>query len=104
PAAPPVAADPPLPPRGSAVAELRAAFLDERRHALAPVLGREQGMEDPALESQALGERRLVGAVDRLLDGEGGEAALAGDLRSHGDRLIDQLALRHDAADQTGAL
>ena len=51
------------------VLELGRSLLDEGAHAFLLVLGREQRMEDAALEAHAFGERRLVGAVDDLLGG-----------------------------------
>src|SRR5580704_15675486 len=52
----------------SAVLEGGFAFRDERRHALLLVLGRKGRMEEAPFEAHAFGERRLVSAVDRLLD------------------------------------
>src|SRR5258707_11121072 len=52
----------------------RLALLDERGHAFLLVLGGEGRVEEAALEAHALGERRLVGAVDRLLGHQHGGA------------------------------
>ena len=54
------------------VLELGFALLGERLHAFLLVFGREQRMEDAAFEAHALGERRLIGAVDALLGGVDG--------------------------------
>src|SRR5437868_10361947 len=44
------------------------ALGDEGGHALLLVLGGEGRVEQPALEAHPFGQRRLEGAVDRLLD------------------------------------
>src|SRR5581483_10301542 len=53
-------------PHASLVLEGRLALLDEGRHALLLVGDGELRVEHPALEADALGQRRLVGAVDAL--------------------------------------
>src|SRR5438067_5719504 len=52
----------------SAVLESGLALADEGRHALFLILGRERRVKQAPLEAHALGERRLKGAIDRLLD------------------------------------
>jgi hypothetical protein len=52
----------------STVLESRLALLDEGGHALLLVLQRELRLEHAPLEEHPLGERGLVGAVDRFLD------------------------------------
>src|SRR5579871_6421375 len=52
------------------VLELRRPLLDESRHAFLLVGGREQGIEHPAFEAEALGKRRFEGAIDGFLGGE----------------------------------
>ena len=49
--------------------EIRRPLLGEGAHALLLVFGREQRMEDAALEPHPFRERRLLGAVDGLLGG-----------------------------------
>src|SRR5258708_12031319 len=49
------------------VLEFRFSLLDERRHALLLVLGREKGVKQPPLEEHPFRDRRLVRAVDRFL-------------------------------------
>ncbi|MPL85440.1 hypothetical protein SDC9_31408 [bioreactor metagenome] len=88
---------------GSAVAELRFALFEEGRHALLLVLGREQRVEDAALEMHALGEGGLVGAVDAFLHHHRAHQRFLGDLVRRGHRVGQQLGQRHDAADKARA-
>src|SRR3712207_1389517 len=55
----------------SAVVELRFPLLHESPHPLLLVGGGEHGVEDTALVAEALRQRRLKGAVDRLLGHDG---------------------------------
>src|SRR4051794_23923517 len=49
--------------RESAILEVGLALFGEGGHAFLLVLGREGGMEQPALEADTLFQRRLIGAV-----------------------------------------
>src|SRR6267142_4432296 len=73
------------------VTERRLALLDERRHAFLLVLGAEQRVEQPPLEQHAFGERRLVGAVHRLLRHHHRRQREFRDLRGDRERLLKQL-------------
>lgn len=68
--------------------------------------GREQPMEEAALEPKALGECELVRRVHRLLAREHGHAPLGCDQLRHVDRLLHHhaLALAHDARHQAPLL
>src|SRR5260221_333999 len=86
------------------VLERRFALLDEGGHAFLLVLERELRMKDAALEENALGKRRFVGAVDRLLDHHRHRQRVARDLLRHCERLLLQLVHGHDARDEACAL
>src|SRR5690606_24498461 len=75
----------------SAIAESGLALLGEGGHALLLVLEREHGMEHAALEAQPFGKRRLVGAVDRLLDHRHRRLRETGDLLCRLQRLVEKL-------------
>ena len=79
------------PSRRSAILELGRALFDERAHAFLLILGRKQAVENPALEAHALGERRLISAVDALLGGVDGGRAERRDPRGDLERLFDEL-------------
>src|SRR5690606_26501743 len=86
------------------VREAGFSLLDKGRHALLLVGQSVLRMEEAALEADALGERGLVGAVDRLLRHHG-------DRERHGcNRLGDlhgfglQVGERHNARDEPDAL
>src|SRR5881392_3233633 len=66
-------------PRSLTVLELRFSFFEKRGHAFLLVLERELRVEHAALEQHALGERRLVGSVDRFLDHHHHRGRVAGD-------------------------
>src|SRR5271156_2797662 len=51
----------------SSIGEIRWPLFDERGHPFLLIGDREQRMENAPLEPHALGERRLIGAVDALL-------------------------------------
>src|SRR5690606_20455594 len=59
------------------------ALLQEGGHAFFLVLERERGVEEAPLEEDALGEGRLVGAVDGLLDHHHRGERVRGDLARH---------------------
>src|SRR5260221_7408563 len=86
------------------VLERRFALLDEGGHAFLLVLERELRMKDAALEENALGKRRFVGAVDRLLDHHRHRQRVARDLLRHCERLLLELVHGHDARDEACAL
>src|SRR6266508_5975907 len=74
----------------SPVSELRLAFLDERRHAFLLALGREEGVNQPPLEEDALGERRLVRSVYSLLGHHHRRQRELRDSLRRGERFIEQ--------------
>src|SRR5947208_127538 len=94
----------PLSPFFLSILEDGLSLLEKRGHAFLLVLERELRVEHAALEQHALGERRLVGAVDRFLDHHHDRQRVAGDFLGHRHRLLHQLVERHDARDQAGAL
>src|SRR5438093_9147364 len=79
------------------------AFLEEGGHAFLLVLERELRVEHAPLEARALGERGLVGAIDRFLDHHHDWQRVRGDLRRQDDRLLHQLVERHDTRNLTGS-
>src|SRR5580704_10000283 len=79
------------------VPELRRPFLHEGGHAFLLVGCGKQGRKEAALEAEALGERRLEGAVDGFLGGHQGR-------QRHGcDRLGDLESLLHEACGRSGS-
>src|SRR5438445_134283 len=94
----------PLSPFFLSILEDGLSLLEKRGHAFLLVLERELRVEHAALEQHALGERRLVGSVDRFLDHHHHRSRVAGDLLGHRHRLLHQLVERHDARDEARAL
>src|SRR5215813_15543864 len=87
----------------SPVSEFRRPLLDERRHALLLVLRREQRVEHAQLEAQALGERRLEGAVDSLLRREHRRQRHRRDRFGDLHRLLHHACRGHHSCPEPGA-
>src|SRR5262245_1420712 len=77
------------------VLELGLALLDERAHALLLVLGREERVEEPALEEDPFRERHLVGAVHRLLRHHHRWRRVLADRGRGGERLVEERRRGH---------
>jgi hypothetical protein len=90
-------------PQAVREARLAWAALDERRHALGGVLGREQGLEGVALEQQPGVDADVEAAVDRLLRGAQRDAGPLGEAGGGGGGPgVDLLGRMHlvDQADR----
>src|SRR5579862_3221756 len=88
----------------SAILKGGFALLDKGRHALFLVIGREHGVKEPALEAHALRQRRLESTVNRLFRCKNGGARETRDLRGDLERFVQELVVRHDAADEAASL
>src|ERR1051326_5295335 len=75
----------------SAVLESGLALGNKGGHALLLILGCEGRMEEAALEAHALGEGRLEGAIDRLLDHHRNRARQLADALGDRARFFAQL-------------
>src|SRR5688572_11882949 len=75
-------------------------LLDEGGHAFLLVLGAEQAMEQPALETDALGQAHLERGIDHFLGGDGGERGHAGDRLGGLQRFVEQVGGRDDTGDE----
>ena len=89
--------------RGSAAFELGGALLDEGAHALALVVGAEEGREGRGLELVGGRERHVGPAGDDALDRGDGQGALARDLLRHLAHSGHQLRPRHHRVHQADA-
>src|SRR4051812_30461206 len=86
--------------RSLAVLELGLALGQERGHAFVLVLGRKQRMEEVTLERDAVTERHLERAVDRLLGHADARAAEGADRLGGLEGDVEQFGGRNDARDQ----
>src|SRR5947209_18405436 len=79
------------------------SFLDEGGHAFLLVLGPEQAMEQPPLETDALAERDFEGGVDYFLHRDCGERRHGGDRFGGLQRLMEQVGRGNDLRDEPRA-
>src|SRR5262249_44920356 len=83
---------------------LRGALLGEGAQALVPVLGGQRGLVALALDRQALVERDVEAAIDRLLGLGDRDRRGAGDLVGEADDGLGEAAGRHAGGAQAGLL
>src|SRR5690349_17090026 len=79
-------------------------LVDEGGHAFLLVLGPEQAVEQPTLETDALAERDFESGVDHFLGRDCGERRHRSDCLGGLERFVDQIGSWHDLGNEARTL